>query len=50
MISSETGERIWGGANEQLIEFEMSAAQFAELITTPNTGEGPACGKLGCQG
>lgn len=40
-IATDTGECVRG--KEQLIEIEMSAAQFAELITTPNTGDGVPC-------
>lgn len=33
----------WYSADEEIIEIEMSANQFAELITTLNRGEGTPC-------
>lgn len=46
-ISDECGERVRG--LQEIVEVEMSAAQFAELITTPNTGDGVPC-TLRCVG
>lgn len=35
--------RDWYYAKEEYIEVEMSAAQFAEMVTTPNVGSGVPC-------
>lgn len=35
--------REWYHAGDELVEIEMSANQFAEFITTPNTGSGIPC-------
>ena len=35
--------RDWYFAREHLIEVEMSSAQFVEMITTPNQGDGVPC-------
>lgn len=35
--------RNWIHANSQIVEVELSHAQFAEFITTPNTGDGVPC-------
>lgn len=48
-IEISTGEvnrnlnREWYHAKKELISVEMSANQFAEFITTPNTGSGVPC-------
>ena len=35
--------REWFYGNEQLIEIELSSSQFAEMITSPNCGDGVPC-------
>lgn len=43
-VSHSLGRDWYSGAGRrQLIEIHLSAAQFAEMITTPNTGEGTPC-------
>jgi hypothetical protein len=35
--------RYWFGSKEELIEVYLSPSQFADLITTPNVGDGVPC-------
>jgi ElaB/YqjD/DUF883 family membrane-anchored ribosome-binding protein len=42
-IRDDTGDRYFGSIRGDLIEVDMSSAQFAELITTMNVGMGVPC-------
>ncbi len=40
---SDTGDRVDGPMHGNILEVDLSAAQFAELLTTMNIGSGIAC-------
>lgn len=43
LVRSEEGDRLQGPMNGDLLEVDLSASQFAELLTTMNIGVGTAC-------
>ena len=43
LIRSDSGDRYYGSTRGDLIEVQLSAAQFAEAITTMNVGLGVPC-------
>lgn len=43
LIRTDTGDRLYGPMHGDLVEVNLSASQFAELLTTMNIGVGVAC-------
>jgi hypothetical protein len=43
LIRTDTGDRLYGPMHGNLIEVDLSASQFSELLTTMNIGVGVAC-------
>jgi hypothetical protein len=43
LVRSDTGDRLYGPVRGDLIEVDLSASQFTELLTTMNIGLGVAC-------
>lgn len=43
LFRSDTGDRLYGPMHGDIAEVDLSAAQFAELLTTANIGLGVAC-------
>lgn len=42
-IASDTGERFWSDGRVPVVEVSLTPAQFVEMITTMNSGEGIPC-------
>lgn len=49
-VHSSSGADFYHGTGRPLIEVELSASQFAQLITSMNVGDGVPCTILGVQG
>lgn len=43
LIRSDTGDRLYGPTHGDIVEVDLSASQFAELLTTMNVSQGAAC-------
>lgn len=43
LIRSDSGDRLYGPMHGNIVEVDLSASQFAELLTTMNIGVGVAC-------
>lgn len=43
LMRSDTGDRYYGPMHGDVVEVDLSAAQFAELLTTANIGLGVPC-------
>jgi len=43
LLRGEDGDRLFGPMHGDIVEVDLSASQFAELLTTMNVGMGAAC-------
>lgn len=43
LMRSDDGDRLYGPVHGDIIEVDLSASQFAELLTTMNVAQGTAC-------